>query len=70
MKCKGKITMQFLKSTVALMFSLLLAGAYQVKASEISILTVEWTPHYGSELRTKARLAWCRINTQFRRYRE
>ena len=45
--------MQFFKSIMAAMLSLLIAGACQVQAREISMLTVEWAPHYGSELPEK-----------------
>lgn len=45
--------MQFLKSFVVVMISLLIAGVCQVQAREISMLTEEWVPHYGSELAEK-----------------
>jgi len=41
--------MQF-KNLTALCFLLLLALGGSVQAREISMLTVEWAPHYGSEL--------------------
>ena len=45
--------MHFVKSITAVMCSLLIAAACPLKAREISMLTVEWAPHYGSELPEK-----------------
>lgn len=50
MKCKGKIAMQILKSVIAVMILLPLMANSPVQAREISMLTVEWAPHYGSDL--------------------
>lgn len=53
MKCKGMITMHFPKAIAAAVMSLLLVAACPLQARDISMLTVEWAPHYGSELPEK-----------------
>jgi polar amino acid transport system substrate-binding protein len=54
MKCNGKKTMQLIKPIRTVMISLLMVlNSQQLYAREISMLTVEWAPHYGSELPEK-----------------
>ncbi len=52
MKCKGKSTMQ-LKYLRAILILAVVILASTAQARDISMLTVEWAPHYGSELPEK-----------------
>jgi len=45
--------MQFFKSVTVVMISLFIMANAPAHAREISMLTVEWAPHYGSELPEK-----------------
>ncbi len=53
MKCNWGIIIRFRLPIAAAVFPLLIALAFPLQAREISMLTVEWAPHYGSNLPEK-----------------